>query len=161
MSNCAIGSDGCLKDASEIEWFNDPDDNWPISAAANNSTQPLHPFFSGASSPATFVAGARRSGRASRPSTRIVDPDNVASSSTRGKRKAADGPATTRRVARKVIPTSSASSDDDGGHVSDGDLAEAADTEDEHAEDAYASTKAMGDADRESGATHRLKSERT
>ncbi|OAX34085.1 hypothetical protein K503DRAFT_803874 [Rhizopogon vinicolor AM-OR11-026] len=98
----------------------------------------------------------------------IINPDNVASaSSTRGKRKAGDSPVTMHRVARrKVIPTFSASSDD-GGHVSDIDTAEGADTEaDKHASeddvrDAYASTKAMGDADNESGATHCLKGECT
>ncbi|OAX30698.1 hypothetical protein K503DRAFT_806861 [Rhizopogon vinicolor AM-OR11-026] len=146
--DCAIGSDSHLKDASEIKWFNDPDDKEPLSSPTEKKT------------------GAQCSSQASRPSTMIIDPNNVASaSSTRGKHKAGDGPVTMHRVARrKVIPTSSASSDD-GGHVSDIDTAEGADTEaDEHASeddvgDAYASTKAMGDVDRESGATHHLKSE--
>ncbi|OJA11406.1 hypothetical protein AZE42_13443 [Rhizopogon vesiculosus] len=65
-----------------------------------------------------------------------------------------------RVTRRKVILTSSASSDD-GGHVSDIDTAGGADTEADEIGDAYASTKAMGDADRESGATRHLKSEHT
>jgi hypothetical protein len=65
-----------------------------------------------------------------------------------------------------VLTSESGASSDDGGHVSDGNLTGGADgdTDDnaEHAlECAYASTKAMGDADRVGGVTHRLKSERT
>jgi hypothetical protein len=30
MSQCALDADSNLKDASEIEWFNDPDDDTPI-----------------------------------------------------------------------------------------------------------------------------------
>ncbi|KAG0695024.1 hypothetical protein DFH29DRAFT_787911, partial [Suillus ampliporus] len=66
---CAVGPDGRLKDASEIVWHNDPDDEQPISAprpAMEKPATPVHHFF----------AGARRSTRAPRPSTKIVDPDN-------------------------------------------------------------------------------------
>jgi hypothetical protein len=61
MSDCAVGSDGRLKDASEIKWFNDPDDTLPIPVPLAGSTQPIHPFFTGATSPAALVAGSRRS----------------------------------------------------------------------------------------------------
>lgn len=95
----------------------------------------------------------------------MVDPDNVASSgSARSKRKAADGPGTRRRVARKVVPASSASSDDGGdADAVETDLEDDADcTEDGavRAEASYAQTKAMGDADHEAGKTH-LKNKRT
>ena len=35
MSGCAIGADGQLLDASEIEFFNDVDDDMPISGLSN------------------------------------------------------------------------------------------------------------------------------
>ncbi|KAG2346985.1 hypothetical protein BDR05DRAFT_945398 [Suillus weaverae] len=105
---CAVGTDGNLKDASEIMWHNDQDDECPLPApgpTTKKSTAPVHHFFT----------GARCSTRAPRPSMKIVDPDNVAlSSSTQSKQKAVDGPGTSRRVAHKVIPASSASSDDAG-----------------------------------------------
>jgi hypothetical protein len=158
---CAVGADGNLKDASEIVWHNDPDDECPLPApgrTTEKSTAPVHHFFT----------GARHSARAPRPSTKIVDPDNVASSSSaRSKRKAVDsGPGTSRRVARKVIPASSASSDDAGDldGEDDAECTEDGVAEDGAAEDGaealYAQTKAMGDADREAGKTC-LKSERT
>lgn len=149
---CAVGPDGCLKDASEITWHNDPDDEQPLSVPKPaKSTPVLHSLFT----------SARRSARAPRPSTKILDPDNVAlSSSTHGKRKATDDPATKRRIVRKTIAESSASASgdsDDAGHDSDG----AADTEiEDNVEASYAITKAMGDADREAGTT-RSKSDRT
>jgi hypothetical protein len=34
MSDCALDSDGNLLDASQIEWFNNPDDKIPISQPA-------------------------------------------------------------------------------------------------------------------------------
>ena len=95
MSNCAIGPDGSLKDASEIEWFNDADDEQPISVPVAKVSNPLHLFFTGTAAPSVFVAGARRSARVPRPSMRILDPDNVAiskSSTAQGKQKAADDP---------------------------------------------------------------------
>ncbi|OAX33559.1 hypothetical protein K503DRAFT_700221, partial [Rhizopogon vinicolor AM-OR11-026] len=98
--DCAIGSDGHLKDASKIKWFNDPDDKEPLSSPTQKKSQQLHPFFTSTASPTTVIAGAQCSSRASRPSTRIIDPDNVASaSSTQGKHKAGDGPVTMHRVA--------------------------------------------------------------
>ncbi|KAG1793745.1 hypothetical protein EV424DRAFT_1560447 [Suillus variegatus] len=136
-SMCAVGADGNLKDVSEIVWHNDPDDECPLPApgpTTEQSTAPVHHFFT----------GARRSARAPRPSTKIVDPDNVASSSSaRSKRKAVDsGPGTSWRVARKVIPASSASSDDAGNLDSEDD----AECTDDGAEASYVQTKAMGDA---------------
>jgi hypothetical protein len=148
---CAVGTDGNLKDASEIVWHNNPDDECPLPApgpTTEKSTAPVHHFFT----------GARRSTRAPRPLTKIVDPDNVASSSSaRSKRKAVDsGPGTSWRVTCKVIPASSASSDNAG----DPDGEDDAERTDDGAEASYVQTKAMGDMDREAGRTC-LKSEHT
>lgn len=149
---CAVGPDGRLKDASEITWHNDPDDEQPLSVPKPaKSTPVLHSLFT----------SARCSVRAPRPSTKILDPNNVAlSSSTHGKRKATDDPATKQRIVRKTIAESSASASgdlDDAGHDLDG----AADTEiEDNVEASYAITKAMGDADHEAGTT-RSKSDRT
>jgi hypothetical protein len=100
---CAVRSDGSLKDASEIEWHYDEDDESPmasVSSTSSTSSLPakVHPFFTGHPAPAKMVAGSRRSTRALRPSSRVLDPDNVmnksASSSAlnpsaaNGKRKA-------------------------------------------------------------------------
>jgi hypothetical protein len=157
MTDSAIGLDGRLKDASEIEWFNDPDDEQPISVPTTQANS-LHPFFA--------TAGARRSTRVTRPSMRITDPDNIAASSTstaQGKRKATDNPPTGHRVVPRILSPSLGSGSSDGGG-SDVDLghrvsemdntdheANAGDTDDcdDDAERAYAFTKSMGDADHE------------
>ncbi|KAG1720947.1 uncharacterized protein EDB91DRAFT_1088629 [Suillus paluster] len=152
MSDSTVGPNGKLKDASEIVWYNDADDDQPIPSSSTIKSL-LHPFFAGAAPPAAVIAGARRSTRAPRPSMRILDPDNIASSSTaQGKRKAADD-LTRRRVARKIIASPTTSSHD-GESDSDVDIggtdldAVGGDTEaEDDVERAYASTKAMGDAD--------------
>ncbi|KAF8811332.1 hypothetical protein BYT27DRAFT_7003392, partial [Phlegmacium glaucopus] len=73
----AICPDCSLKDASEIQWFNDADDEQPISVPMAKASNPLHPFFAGASAPSVPIAGARRLTQVTRPSMRTVDPDNV------------------------------------------------------------------------------------
>jgi len=62
---CAVHTDGSLKDASEIEWHFDKDDETPLTAAeksprsgpaASASSQTLHPFLLGhAQAPAIFL----------------------------------------------------------------------------------------------------------
>jgi len=54
-ANCALNSDGTLKDASEIDWFHDPGDNMPV------------------------VMGQRRSGRATKPSVRVREANKMLS----------------------------------------------------------------------------------
>ena len=138
MSDRAVGPDGKLLDAKDIDWYEDADASEPISQATTpsvtttSSSAAIHPFFRGVLAPAVVVAGARRSGRATRPSNRITDPDNAEalSSATTHKRKASGGMAASRRINRKVAV------DDEAGDTEPDDLA-------------YASTKAMGDADRE------------
>jgi hypothetical protein len=52
---CALGADGTLLDASQIRWFNDPDDDTPLLPTAN----------------------ARCSTRIPRPAPKLVDPNNA------------------------------------------------------------------------------------
>ena len=143
MTDCAVGPDGSLLDADKIVWYNDADSSEPIA-----TTNP----------PTTVEAVSRRSGRAIRPSNKLVDPDNVevATWKPRHKRKASHTVAADRRINRKVTIGSSDGSD--GSEESDCDLevadhpatSEAGDTElGEDSDIGYLSTKAMGDADRE------------
>ena len=87
---CAIHPDGSLKDASEIEWHFDKDDETPLTATEkspspgptlSSSSWTPHPFFLGhAQAPEIFVAGSHHSSHAIHPSNCIVDPDNVMNS---------------------------------------------------------------------------------
>jgi hypothetical protein len=70
-SGCAVHLDGTLKDASEIEWHYDKDDDLPITPAK------LHPFFTSKPAPAVMVAGSCHSAHTLRPSAHVVDPDNA------------------------------------------------------------------------------------
>ena len=199
MSGCAVGPDGKLLDAKDIVWFEDADSSEPINHAATPSSA-MPASSSAATAPDAVAAGARRSGRAIRPSLRVTDPDNAeaspfaitrklkdpitnpdawafvttrkpkgpvtnpdnteaSSSATMHKRKASRNMAAGRRINRKVAIDDNDSTD--GSEVSDfePDIVElpaqssdndAGDTEpDEDGGLGYASTKAMGDADRE------------
>ncbi|KAJ7261472.1 hypothetical protein C8J57DRAFT_1030452, partial [Mycena rebaudengoi] len=73
---CAQNVDGTLRDASQINWFNDRDDELPASGSDASSSQ-LHPFFTGAAKPVGKIAGARRSSRTTHPSSRMIDPNNA------------------------------------------------------------------------------------
>lgn len=171
MSGCAVGPDGKLLDAKDIQWFEDADSSEPINHAATSLSTAT------ANSPATI----RRSGRATRPSNKITDPDNAevlslpamrpsnkvtnaddaeaSSFAATHKRKASRTMAAGRRINRKFIGDDKGSTD--GSEISDyePDVAEhpatssdneAGNTEpDEDPDVGYASTKAMGDADRE------------
>jgi hypothetical protein len=170
---CAVRPDGTLKDAAEIEWHFDKDDEIPLTAAeklpgsspAASSSSPspsqtVHPFFSGHAPPAISV---RRSGRAIRPSNRVVDPDNAMNFATQskvvtGKRKAPNQTESPRRVIQKAIHTiaESGNPDKDNSDGEDhtpsrsmrGELTDIA-IEDAMSEQEYLSLKAMGDADHE------------
>jgi hypothetical protein len=128
---CAQDSNGNLLSPSKIKWFNDPDDEDPISTpmptSQPSSSKPTQPttldryFPPGSSLPvaADKVAGSRRSGRKTCPSKRVADPDNtevplfqaVASTS---KRKAITGTAR-GKDAYKVSRQRRIVEDSDGG----------------------------------------------
>jgi hypothetical protein len=59
---CAIHPDGSLKNASEIDWHFDKDDNAQFTVTEKSPksgpSQTLHPFFLGQASPALLVAGS-------------------------------------------------------------------------------------------------------
>jgi len=156
---CALGPDGKLLDASEIVWVNDPDDLMPIAsnqqAAVEVSVLPpkslvTHPFFRGPP-PAVMVAGSRHSGCVPRTSKRALDPDNI------------ERP----NVSKRPHPshqknTVESDSDEHDNDCVDNDTETEVDSDRDsevvnmdlesetvECEEAYAITKAMGDADRE------------
>ena len=86
FESCALDASGHLKPASAISWFNDADNDIPmttvsppITASSSSSSLAqgtLNNFIRLTSSgrvPAALVAGARRSGRAVKPSAKIRD----------------------------------------------------------------------------------------
>ena len=92
MSSSALSANGALKDASEIQWFHDVDDDVPLP-----STQPSQPesphskrilshgtldsFVSHKGThvvPATVTATSRRSGRALKPSAKVREANHTA-----------------------------------------------------------------------------------
>ena len=157
---CALAPDGGLLDASAITFYNDVDDDTPLPNPMTTST-PLHPFFQG---PGNVVGGSRRSARVSRPSAHITDPDNVEAPAVPRKR-----PATRWAKVTDDDDGSEPHNESDNAEVSLGDdndvvMGDASpeggdittegedgggDTDVEIVEEAYRSTKAMGDADRQ------------
>lgn len=161
---CALAEDGSLLDASKIVFFNDPDDDKPLPCSVPGSPS-IHAFFH-AGKVASFVAGSRRSGRVTRPSARVMDPDNVEVSVSR-KRSATLTTSTEAsvRAARRAklacsVDENATGSEDEENDVevnttSEAEMYDA--TSDEElegdgeceAEEAYLGTKTMGDADRQ------------
>lgn len=148
MSDCAVGPDGNLLDASEIVWFNDPDDETPLSTAKGLGNR----------SPSPKIAGSRRPQRAVRPSAKASDPNNA--ESTKAPKRKPDDAQDARRVSRKVVkpdarPSSGEEHADAPAAVSpEGDMATSehgTDTEPDEADAnaAYLATKTMGDTDRQ------------
>ncbi|KAJ6616065.1 hypothetical protein B0H10DRAFT_1414526 [Mycena sp. CBHHK59/15] len=100
---CAQNPDGSLRDASEIAFYSDPDDEVPI---AGPSSSKIHPLFTQLH-PLGKVAGSRCSShccssRTSHPSARVTDPNNAESSTTAGKRKAEDTSTAPRKASRNA-----------------------------------------------------------
>ncbi|KAJ6459902.1 hypothetical protein C8R45DRAFT_1030098 [Mycena sanguinolenta] len=117
---CAQNSDGSLRNASEIPWFNDPDDENPTSGSSSSGTStsalPVHPLFTKTIRPLDKVAGARRSSptrrstRASKPSARASDPNNAEATSNSTKRKASPAarqPRPAKKAQVQRVPESS------------------------------------------------------
>ncbi|KAJ7759053.1 hypothetical protein B0H16DRAFT_1720476 [Mycena metata] len=154
---CAQNADGSLRDASEIQWFNDRNDEVPTPGL---SPPPLHQIFTNVP-PLCKVAGSRRSSprrrsaRQPRPSARAADPDNV--EGTAGKRKAeaaSSHPPKPAKAAKRATVVVSDSSDGESNAESNGDV----DMEGDATEgtegssstvdaEEYTRFKAMGDAD--------------
>lgn len=163
-SQCAVGSDGNLLDASEIQWFHDADDEHPLPPVSSSISVPpesgtvassepeVHPFFRGRGAPAVIVAGARRSTRAIRPSTRVTDPNNAEpSTSTRHKRSRKESPPH-RRTSRKIVQSDAESSEHTETFPSATDVTETLmpnDSDDDDDGSEYAQLQAMADADHE------------
>ena len=117
-------------------------------------------FFHSLGSPTKKVAGARRSHRATRPSARIADPDNTASSSRKRKATSDGGRASTSHRRRVASPLTS---DEETDAMDTAPASEVVETDQEDAvadekEDAevdgdephgYLHTKAMADGDRQ------------
>ncbi|KAJ7705398.1 hypothetical protein B0H17DRAFT_666984, partial [Mycena rosella] len=93
---CAQNADGSPRDASEINWYQDRDDEHPTSGPQAPPSPKVHPFFTGSAKPVGKIAGACCSARATRPSSHIMDPNNAESSVTAVKCKAASVGATSR-----------------------------------------------------------------
>ncbi|KAJ7230614.1 hypothetical protein GGX14DRAFT_554098 [Mycena pura] len=129
---CAQNADGTLKDASEIEWQDNPDNDQPTSTPASSSKPALAPIFDRAK-PLGKIAGSRRppsprrSARATRPSARITDPDNaVGTTATAVKRKSAGVAPSARKVLR--LETVSGTSTDSDNETEPASEAEGADS---------------------------------
>jgi hypothetical protein len=109
---CALNADGSLKDASDITFFNDPDDDVPLpkvppSTQPSTSTASTRDAYSvllkAGHTPATVSASSRRSGRHLKPSARMRDTDNACGpSSSSGMRKRALSSATDHPAPKKV-----------------------------------------------------------
>src|SRR5271168_1664059 len=113
---CAVSADGTLLDASDIVFYNDPDDYTPLpnSSSAATSTH-LHPFFQGSPAPSKMVAGSRRSCRVTCPSARIADPNNL-EASTATRKQSATVTTSTEGSLRAASRAKLTSSDDESEH---------------------------------------------
>ena len=164
---CALAADGSLLNASAIIFYNDPDDDTPLPNSAATST-PVHAFFQGGPAPGKIAARSHRSAHVTRPSARIIDPDNAEASAVTRKRLAtvtASAEASLHAAHQARVTDS----DDESEHHNESDDAEVnagdddvgmggATTEEdgggdgtdvELIEESYRTTKAMGDADRQ------------
>ena len=78
--DCAVGPDGRLLDALQINWYNDPDDNEPMAPATSSSTA-QHQCQVSVTMLNSFVTkgppAAHWSTHAPCPSTKAIDPNNV------------------------------------------------------------------------------------
>jgi hypothetical protein len=176
-SNCAVGSDGKLKDATDIDWYNDPDDNDPIAPSGPSSTlqasssasqiKPAPDTFSvllaKGNKPAAITAGSHRSTHAPKPSAKVRE----AKESSKKRSTADDTDIDTdteapakkyRQSTRSVILDSdeeapvqhhlSRRATVDEADIEGNDEVMAEVDEDEDVDMAYAHTKGLGDEDR-------------
>src|ERR1700722_6741464 len=95
-SGCAEGPDGHLLDASEITWYNDPNDSEPLPTTSRTTR----------ASPVPKTAGSRCPKRTLQPSAQLRDPENTAMQSSRLKHKP-DGDTSARKTKRPAAIVSS------------------------------------------------------
>lgn len=133
--SCAVHPDGTLKDASEIEWFNDPDDVLPIHPPA-----PVLPVADGTLNAFVRKDSSTRSGRVIRPTEKI---------------RASNIPAKRPPLAplndpapKRIIAGARRQANDDDGNGSSVLEDFSDDEEDGDKEDTYERTKKLGDQDR-------------
>jgi hypothetical protein len=125
MSDCAVAKDGTLKDANDIEWFNDADDILPLpqtrplmAGSSASSVTSLDGFFA-SRPPARKVGGERHSTRICKPSKRTVDPDNAEGTGNAvedvvsGQKRKVSISGASCRVARKIVESESGSEKSD------------------------------------------------
>ena len=147
---CALRPDGQLKDASEIDWYNDADDNSPMIPPPPSSNGTLNGFI-------------RRSNRATKPTEKIRYANNTTTIPAKQSRPVAPLNAndTTTIPAKRSHPVAPpnpsapkrvftraeehASADDEPPELED--ITD--DEEDDDSEEAYQRTKKFGDQDRE------------
>ncbi|KAG2359367.1 hypothetical protein BDR07DRAFT_1488310 [Suillus spraguei] len=108
QDSCTLNADGTLKDASDIVFYNDPDDNTPLPQvpSTGSTRNAFSVLLKAGHSPATVTAGSRRSGHPSKPSARICDVDNACGLlSSSGTRKCALSSAMDRSAPVKKVST--------------------------------------------------------
>ena len=138
--NCALGTDGKLLDASEIVWFNDPDDDEPMASAATSSTNQrqvattLDTFITKVP-PATWC-----SAHAPRLSTKAIDPNNIMNLKCKPSNTA------TGKLCRPHH-TSPVREDDDATEATEPNPTNTEDKDPVNPDIAYEETRALGDAD--------------
>ena len=166
QDQCALGADGSLLNAFAITFYNNPDDDTPL-PNSSATPAPIHLLFQGSLAPAKITARSRRSAQATQPSARITDPDNAEASAGTRKRLAtvtAPAEASLRAARRAKLSNGDDGGDDESEHCDEPDIDEdiggdgnatteqedgGDDTDIELVEEAYRTTKAMGDADRQ------------
>jgi hypothetical protein len=168
-SQCAVGLDGTLLDASDIQWFNDPDDDDPLppvsssgptppeNGAVSPSRREIHPFFKPSAPPAGIIAGARRSTRAIRPSARAIDPNNIEASSSTTHKRSREASPPSRRNPRKITQSDAEASEHNDTLASESDTAEAEtelDKDGDDVADEHSRLQMMADADHEVNPLH-------
>ena len=160
---CAVAPDGSLKDAADIQWYNDPDDSAPIpsasrlsTASTSSSAQSLAKFLS-LHPPAKKVSGERHSSWVCKPSKRTTDPNNVETTGNTfenaqsGQKHKASTANVSHRVSCKVVKSdtdsNSASDDDNQSDAADTDTNSDEDPDETHATANYGIMKVLGDND--------------
>ncbi|KAF7364524.1 HAT family dimerization domain-containing protein [Mycena venus] len=147
---CAVGPNGELLDASEIQFYNDVDDNVPLPPVSDEISTP-------AAGQATLQQYFHRSDRPRKQSSRLTDPNNAETV----KHKANDAEDFPPRVrARRSSPSPACMDEDDDARDDNNDMPDlqpVSDSEDDRDGDetdqedidaAYEYTKSLGDVDR-------------